>query len=51
MHGAAAILDYYNLRRPIYKQTARYGHFGRTGEDYTWERTERVEDLRKAAGL
>jgi len=47
----AAILDYYNLRRPIYKQTARYGHFGRTGEDYTWERTERVEDLRKAAGI
>jgi len=47
----AAILEYYNLRRPIYKQTARYGHFGRTGEDYTWERTERVEDLRKAAGI
>jgi len=47
----AAILEYYNLRRPIYKQTARHGHFGRTGEDYTWERTERVEDLRKAAGL
>jgi len=47
----AAILDYYNLRRPIYKQTARYGHFGRTGDDYTWERTEKVEDLRKAAGL
>ena len=47
----AAILDYYNLRRPIYKQTARYGHFGRTGDDYTWERTEKVEDLRNAAGL
>jgi S-adenosylmethionine synthetase len=46
-----AIIDYYNLRRPIYKETARYGHFGRTGDAYTWERTERVDELRKAAGL
>ena len=47
----AAIIDYYKLRRPIYKQTARHGHFGRTGDAFTWERTERVDDLRKAAGL
>jgi len=47
----AAILDYYKLRRPIYKQTARHGHVGIVGDDYTWERTERVEDLRAAAGL
>jgi len=47
----AAILDYYKLRRPIYKHTARYGHFGRTEDVYTWERTERADDLRKAAGL
>ncbi len=46
-----AIIAYYNLRRPIYKHTARYGHFGRTGDIYTWERTERVDDLRKAMGL
>ena len=47
----AVILEYYNLRRPIYKHTARYGHFGRDEDIYTWERTERVDDLRKAAGL
>ena len=46
-----AIIDYYQLRRPIYKETARHGHFGRTGEAFTWERTERVDDLRRAAGL
>jgi len=47
----AAILKYYDLRRPIYKDTARYGHFGRTADHMTWERTERAEELRKAAGL
>jgi len=47
----AAILPYYNLRRPIYKDTARHGHFGRTADHITWERTERAEELRKAAGL
>jgi len=38
-----------NLRRPIYKKTAAYGHFGRTGEGFTWERTDKVEALKKAA--
>jgi S-adenosylmethionine synthetase len=47
----AAILKYYDLRRPIYKDTARYGHFGRTADHITWERTERADELRKAAGL
>jgi len=47
----AAILKYYDLRRPIYKDTARYGHFGRTGDHHSWERTERAAELRKAAGL
>jgi len=47
----AAILDYYKLRRPIYKETARHGHFGRHADTYTWERTERTDELRKAAGL
>ncbi len=39
------------LRRPIYKATAAYGHFGRTGPGFTWERTDRADALRKAAGL
>jgi S-adenosylmethionine synthetase len=46
-----AIIDYYKLRRPIYKQTARLGHFGHTTDVYTWERTEKADALRKAAGL
>ncbi len=45
------IIEYLNLRRPIYKQTACYGHFGRSGEDFTWERTDKAELLRKEAGL
>ncbi|MFC1806029.1 methionine adenosyltransferase [Planctomycetota bacterium] len=47
-----AIIDYFKLRRPIFKHTARYGHFGHEdGNIYTWEQTEKVDDLRKAAGL
>ncbi len=46
-----AIIDSLRLRRPIYKETARHGHFGRTGADFTWERTDRAEALRKSAGL
>jgi S-adenosylmethionine synthetase len=45
-----AIIETLNLRRPVYKQTAAYGHFGRTGPGFTWERTDRAEALRKAAG-
>jgi len=37
------------LRRPIYKKTAAYGHFGRPEPDFTWERTDRVKDLRDDA--
>ncbi len=40
-----------NLLRPIYRQTAVYGHFGRDEEDFTWERTDKAGLLRKAAGL
>src|SRR5881296_3826465 len=47
----AAICDMLNLRRPIYKPTAAYGHFGRSGPGFTWERTDRADALRKAAGL
>jgi S-adenosylmethionine synthetase len=46
----AAIIRDLNLRRPIYKKTASYGHFGREDKDFTWERTDKAETLRKAAG-
>jgi S-adenosylmethionine synthetase len=45
-----AILDALDLRRPGYRSTAAYGHFGREGERFTWERTDRVEALRAAVG-
>jgi len=47
----AAIINTLDLRRPIYQQTAAYGHFGRTDLDLPWERLDRVEELRKLAGL
>jgi S-adenosylmethionine synthetase len=47
----AAIIRDLDLLRPIYAQTAAYGHFGRSLPDFTWERTDRVDALRKAAGL
>ena len=45
------IIETLDLRRPIYKDTAAYGHFGRSGPGFTWERTDRADALRKAAGL
>ncbi len=45
------IIDDLQLRRPVYKQTAAYGHFGRAGKDFTWEATDRAEALRTAAGI
>jgi S-adenosylmethionine synthetase len=45
------IIKYLNLRRPIYKKTAAYGHFGRSEPDFNWERTDRVKDLRDDAGI
>jgi S-adenosylmethionine synthetase len=45
-----AIIETLDLRKPIYKLTAAYGHFGRTGPGFTWERTDRADILRKAAG-
>jgi S-adenosylmethionine synthetase len=45
------IIEALDLRRPIYKPTAAYGHFGRTGPGFTWERTDRASALRGAAGL
>jgi S-adenosylmethionine synthetase len=47
----AAIIRDLDLLRPIYTQTATYGHFGRELPDFTWERTDKVEALRSAAGL
>ena len=46
----AAIIRDLDLLRPIYPQTAAYGHFGRELPDFTWERTDRVEALRSAVG-
>jgi S-adenosylmethionine synthetase len=47
----AAIIRDLDLLRPIYSQTASYGHFGREEPDFSWERTDRAENLRSAAGL
>jgi S-adenosylmethionine synthetase len=46
-----AFREYLRLHRPIYRQTAAYGHFGREGDDFTWEATDRADALREAAGL
>jgi S-adenosylmethionine synthetase len=46
-----AFRDYLRLHRPIYQKTAAYGHFGRDDEDFTWERTDKAQSLRSAAGL
>jgi S-adenosylmethionine synthetase len=47
----AAIIRDLDLRRPIYRKTASYGHFGRADHDFTWERTDKAELLRREAGL
>ncbi|HXG64711.1 MAG TPA: methionine adenosyltransferase [Blastocatellia bacterium] len=47
-HG---IIETLNLRRPIFKKTAAYGHFGRNEPEFTWERTDKADALRAAAGL
>jgi len=46
-----AIIRDLDLRRPMYRKTAAYGHFGRADKDFTWERTDRADALAKAAGL
>ena len=45
------IIDHLKLRRPIYRKTAAYGHFGRSEPEFTWERTDLAEKVRKSAGL
>ncbi|MGZ5334829.1 MAG: methionine adenosyltransferase [Solirubrobacterales bacterium] len=47
----AAFREYLDLHRPIFQQTAAYGHFGREEADFTWERTDKADELRAAAGL
>ena len=47
----AGIIEMLDLRRPIYRQTAAFGHFGRTDIDLPWERTDKVQALREAAGV
>lgn len=46
-----AIIRDLKLRRPIYRKTAAYGHFGRNDEDFTWEKTDKAEDMRRMAGI
>jgi S-adenosylmethionine synthetase len=46
-----AFRDYLRLHRPIYQKTAAYGHFGRDDEDFTWEKTDKAEQLKTAAGI
>jgi S-adenosylmethionine synthetase len=45
------IIESLNLRRPIFRKTAAYGHFGRNDSDFTWEKTDKAEILKKDAGL
>lgn len=47
----AAMIDMLDLRRPIFRKTAAYGHFGRKDPDFTWEKTDKADMLRKEAGL
>ena len=47
----AAIITQLDLKRPIYKDTAAFGHFGRTDVIFPWEKTDKADILRKAAGL
>jgi S-adenosylmethionine synthetase len=45
------IMEELNLRRPVYQATAAYGHFGREEEGFTWEKSDKAESLRNAAGV
>jgi S-adenosylmethionine synthetase len=45
------IIEMLDLLRPIYRATAAYGHFGREDEGFTWENIDRVDELKRAAGL
>jgi S-adenosylmethionine synthetase len=47
----AAIIEYLDLLRPIYRKTSSYGHFGRSEPEFTWERTNMVDAIRQKAGI
>ena len=47
----AELVDYLKLRRPIFRKTTNYGHFGRNDEDFAWEKTDKVDELKKVLGL
>jgi S-adenosylmethionine synthetase len=47
----AAIIEYLDLLRPIFRKTSAYGHFGRTEPDFTWEKTDKVDQIRELARL
>ena len=47
----AAIIDYLDLKRPIYRKTAAYGHFGRNEPEFTWEKTNKADEIRALAGI
>jgi S-adenosylmethionine synthetase len=47
----AGIIAHLDLRRPIFRLTAAYGHFGRNEPEFTWERTDKAEELHRAVGL
>ncbi len=47
----AAIVRDLDLKRPVYRRTAAYGHFGRSDKEFTWEATPRVDDLKRTLGL
>ncbi|MBN3037053.1 MAG: methionine adenosyltransferase domain-containing protein, partial [Candidatus Diapherotrites archaeon] len=46
-----AVISYLNMLRPIYRKTAAYGHFGRNDPDFAWEKTDKVDELRKRFNL
>ena len=47
----SAIISHLDLKKPIYKKTAAYGHFGRNEPEFKWEKTDKAETLRRIAGL
>ena len=47
----AAIIEYLDLLRPIYRKTSAYGHFGRNEPEFTWEKTNMADTIREKAGL
>jgi len=47
----AAIIEYLDLLRPIYRKTSAYGHFGRNEPEFTWEKTDMAESLKENSGV